>query len=93
MYVYVCVGLNEIDIEGDWLIERQALWVVPSELKRELKPAMTEDEEEIQGLIDPVNQDVFIFKLEDCSLKALVSVSTRWHGVIIYMYMYMYSYI
>ncbi len=69
--------MNELDIEGDWLIERQALWVVPPELKRILKPAMTEDEEESYdtAFIDPLDQDVFIFKLEDCALKALLSVS------------------
>lgn len=62
--------------------------MVPSELKRELRPAMTEEEEESQGLIiDPINQDVFIFKLEDCSLKALVSVSDdTLHVYTIYMH-------
>ena len=85
------LGLNELDVEGEWLIERQALWVVPSELKRILNPAMTEEEEEEQcyyepsALVDPTKQDVFIFRLEDCALKALLSVSNH---LIISTYMY-----
>ena len=38
---------------------------------------MTEEEEDcydMTAFIDPVEQDVFIFKLEDCALKALISV-------------------
>ena len=59
--------------------------MVPPDLKRELRPAMTEEEEDcydLTGFIDPVEQDVFIFKLEDCALKALISV----RACVLYMY-------
>ena len=88
--------------------------MVPHDLKMVLKPAMTEDEEEcymydnIPGFTDPIEQDVFIFKLEDCALKALLSVNRvdntiqgiqlDVYGMCLYMYMFsihviMYMYV
>ena len=28
----VCAGLNDLDVEGEWLVQRQVLWKVPGEL-------------------------------------------------------------
>jgi hypothetical protein len=66
-------GLNDLDIDGEWLVERQALWVVPNELK----PPLYDEELQLDQpfFSDPVLQDVYIFKLEDCALKALQQVS------------------
>ena len=33
--VCVCAGLNDLDVEGEWLVQRQVLWKVPSELVKE----------------------------------------------------------
>lgn len=70
------LGLNDLDIDGEWLVERQALWVVPAALK-EAQSGDPECEELsfTQPLFsDPATQDVYIFKLEDCALKALQQV-------------------
>ena len=77
IHVHVCIslGLNDLDIEGEWLVERQALWVVPPALKEIIKGESALDEcMDTTAFIDPAHQDVFIFKLEDCSLKALLQV-------------------
>ena len=60
------LGLNDLDIEGEWLVERQALWVVPPALKEIIKGESALDESwDTTAYIDPASQDVFIFKLED----------------------------
>ena len=28
----MCAGLNDIDVEGEWLVQRQVLWPIPSKL-------------------------------------------------------------
>ena len=30
--VCACAGLNDIDVEGEWLVQRQVLWPIPSKL-------------------------------------------------------------
>ena len=32
-------GLNDLDVEGEWLVQRQVLWKVPPELLEQRKPA------------------------------------------------------
>ncbi|XP_019852360.1 PREDICTED: leucine-rich repeat serine/threonine-protein kinase 1-like [Amphimedon queenslandica] len=61
-------GLNDLDLDGEWLVERQALWITPPELKESIS---AEPGTESECFYDPLNQEVFIFKLEDCALKAL----------------------
>ena len=68
----VCViGLNDLDLDGEWLVERQALWVTPPELKESVSAEPGTDSD---CFYDPLNQEVYIFKLEDCALKALQQV-------------------
>ena len=28
----MCAGLNDLDVEGEWLVQRQVLWKVPPDL-------------------------------------------------------------
>lgn len=72
----ILVGLNDLDIDGEWLVERQALWVVPPELKESLASDVPDPSE---CFYDPLNQEVYVFKLEDCALKALQQVTTYTH--------------
>ena len=68
------LGLNDLDIDGEWLVERQALWVVPPELKESLASDVPDPSD---CFYDPLNQEVYVFKLEDCALKALQQVTTQ----------------
>ena len=74
--MHVCsVGLNDLDLQGEWLVERQALWVVPPEIKEAIQGDPDHDMVyDHSAIVDPSMQDVFVFKLEDCALKALVQV-------------------
>ena len=70
----ILLGLNDLDIDGEWLVERQALWVVPPELKESLTSDAPDPSD---CFYDPLNQEVYVFKLEDCALKALQQVTTQ----------------
>lgn len=70
------IGLNDLDIDGEWLVERQALWVVPCGLKEEDSELQCSDQ---PLFVDPVTQEVFIYKLEDCALKALQEVTVLYY--------------
>ena len=70
----ILLGLNDLDIDGEWLVERQALWVVPPELKESLASDVPDPSD---CFYDPLNQEVYVFKLEDCALKALQQVTTQ----------------
>lgn len=83
MSVSLCVatlspGLNDLDYEGEWLVQRQAMWVVPQELVEALTGEQSPKSPRSPWLIGAdlmSSQEVFVFRLEECALEALMHVS------------------
>ena len=72
-----------MDYEGEWLVQRQALWVVPQELVEILTGEQSPKSPRSPWLMgaDSMNsQEVFVFRLEECALEALLQVK---HGTAI----------
>ena len=69
------VGLNDIDVEGDWLVQRQVLWRVPDEvLDKQKKSDKTGKKKRTPWGVcpeEPRRGEMYIFALEICAADAL----------------------
>lgn len=68
-------GLNDIDVEGDWLVQRQVLWRVPDEvLNRQKKAEKGSKKKRTPWGVSPEDSqrgEMYIFALEICASHAL----------------------
>lgn len=65
-----------MDVEGEWLVQRQALWVPPRELIEALDSSISHTSSDWSySHSDGQQQQVYTFKLEECALIGLVNSS------------------
>ena len=69
-------GLNDLDVEGDWLVQRQALWVPPQEVQERFRPDIPHTGPDWSySHADGYQQCVYTFRLEECALVGLLNSS------------------
>lgn len=77
--VSLCAGLNDLDVQGEWLVQRQVLWRVPSELLQSRSGHRAKPRREQWSLIPEGEQeevrDIFLSLTKKIQIQNFVCLS------------------
>jgi leucine-rich repeat kinase 1 len=66
-------GLNDLDVEGEWLVQRQVLWKVPGELLQSRAGHKSRSRREQWSLFpDGEQEELVMFQVDACAAEALI---------------------
>ncbi len=58
LFIMFVVGLNELDVEGEWLVQRQVMWKVPQPVLDKAMNIRVEKEEASPRIKKRTNWDI-----------------------------------